>query len=564
MAEATQGYLEITDEAGQKRQVPLTTGSGGRMILGRSPDVQVPLPSQTVSRQHAELFTDPFGRWWIKDLGSRNGTLVNGRKVEEHLLNPNDSIAIEQFVVVYRVTGQQAVRSRSGVGLRSGGSGATILSVSDAPMGKVTRLDQLESPKIDAIHLKQLTQLSSQLLATEPDDDRLNLLCGLMVDKTFHGTSAMAFRLDKRLAEPQPEMLCAPHSGTNWRKGEEPYISRTLLRGVRQNEAPVVASNVASGGQVMALSLAGNVREMAAVACPIGNTPEVLDVLYVTFPAEYGTGEWLALAALAAEQYQQANVAWVARRKAQEQAILEKELHRASQIQGGLIPKKINIPGLEVALGFEPCKWVGGDYVDIRQTEDGRIYMIICDVCGKGMQAAIVTASLHCMFHLSVTASVPLANLMERFNGYLETALPDESFVTAICVIYDPKTGRLELSNAGHPPAMIVSPDGKARDLGSGNNPPLGYIPVPFDMETHELKPGDMLGLFTDGLTESANEQDAMLGIAGVANMLERVYPGTTGKSIAAAATDLTNLLNQYEGKALRADDRTFMLVRRT
>jgi serine phosphatase RsbU (regulator of sigma subunit) len=148
-------------------------------------------------------------------------------------------------------------------------------------------------------------------------------------------------------------------------------------------------------------------------------------------------------------------------------------------------------------------------------------------------------------------------------NEYLEATLPDESFVTAICLTYDPATGRIESSNAGHPPAMIVGVDGKVRELPSGENPPLGYLPVPYETHEHQLEPGELLSLFTDGLTELGNEKDEMLGIPGVAQMHEKLYAAGKSDPAEQLAKKLIDLLNAFEGRAIRGDDRTFMLVRR-
>ncbi len=558
MAEATEAHVDIVDPSGSTRRATL---AGSSVIVGRTEDAGLTLPLPTVSRQHAELFTDAFGRWWIKDRGSRNGTIVNGVKIaDETLLTPGDKIQIETFLLTFGAKGPLPTRSRTGSAPLS-----DTLSVSDSPGESISRLDRLPSPKIDAAHLSNLTALAGQLLATENDAARLELLCKLMVSREFHGNAAVAFRINLLSPDEEPQLLCGPISGKNWRGQEKPYISRTLLRGVREQKAPVIASNVASGGEVMALSLAGNVQQLAALACPLHHDDAALDVLYVTFPGEFGTPEWLALAALAAEQFQQAEIAWVARRAAQEQAVLERELQRASKIQNNLIPdqKSLKVPDAELALGFEPCKYVGGDYVDVAMRSDGQACIGIFDVCGKGIQAALITASLHTLFHTNVKLDLTLAEMMERLNDYLETHLPDESFVTAICLLYDPRTGRIESSNAGHPPALIATAAGDVRELPCGENPPLGYIPLPYECNTHELAPGETLCLFTDGLTEAANPAGAMLGVEGVTAILQRIVREQGGAGCPAMAQAMIHQLDAHEADAPRGDDRTFLLMRR-
>lgn len=554
MTQAANCFFTISSHGHETRQVILT---GSQQIIGRSPDVAITLPDQTVSRQHAEAYADAHGRWWIKDLNSRNGTLVNGTRIaSDHLLEPNDTVQIEQFFLKFDILGQIPGRKA----IRHATSG---LNVSDHPTGPITRLDAQQAPPIDASHLQTLIRFAEDLLATPDPAERLLKLARILISKLYHGIAAVSFDLDISAPDAPPTPLTEPQYAHNWRSDEEPYISRTLLRGVIEHQSPVIATNTDSADDsVMALSLADDKQTLAALACPISIHGNVMQVLYATFPAEFGTVEWLALASLAVEQYKQTNTAWIARKQAEQQAAMEKELQQASNIQNALIPLKIQLDQADVAIGFEPCKYVGGDYVDVRAADNGKIYITICDVCGKGMQAAIVTASLHALFHTAVELSLRLTDLMTRFNNYLMKTLPCESFVTANMMIFDPATRELESCNAGHPPAMLVSPDGNCRKLAIGMHPPLGFIPTEFVSETITMAADEMLCLYTDGLTESSNDAGQMLYIEGVLNMLVNVYRNQGTTPICELQNQLTRKLDEYEGNAMRADDRTFLLLK--
>ena len=558
----TKGFLEILQEGGEARRQAL---SGSHMVVGRASDADVQLDNPSISRKHAEFFADPFGRWWVRDLGSRNGTHVNGSPVDEALLKAGDVLQIEDFYVTVHFDGAAERPRQAAGGTSSGGSSLDVtLAVSDSDHNQVHRLQDMESPKIDRAHLSTLTKFSTELLSTADAEERVRKLCQMMVGKAFHGNSAAAIRVSKTVPveEVEPALLCEHELSKYNRPDFEPYISRTMLRAAVQTEAPVVASNTSGGGgDALELSLAGNVQELSTIACPIGVKQDHLDLLYVCFPGQYGTGEWLALASLAAEQFQQAEEVWANRKAAEDQAVMEKDLARAERIQNGLIPETINIDGLEVSIGFEPCKWVGGDYVDVLQMPDGRVFLAVCDVCGKGLQAAIVTASLHTLVHMGVQANLTLEKLMARINNYLVDMLPDESFVTSITMILDPKTGEYEACNSGHPPGMIVGTAGKVRQLQACENPPWGYIEFPFETETGQLQPGELMCLFTDGLTELEEESGAMLGIAGTGDLLEKVY--AAGGDIHGERDKLTELLDLYQGNAIRPDDRTFLVLRR-
>lgn len=555
MTQAANCFFSISSKGKTPSQVPLT---GTLQIIGRSPLADITLADQTISRQHAQCYTDAHGNWWVKDLQSRNGTRVNGTRItQDHPLQIDDAIQIEQFTLLFQCQGEFPTRKPKRPGTNS------ALNVSDHPTGPITRFDAQHAPPIDAQHIQTLIQFAQDLLQTPDAYERQLKLARILITKTFHGISAVMIELDLKSIQQIPTSLIEPQFAHNWRSDESPYISDTLLKAVKEHQAPVIASNATdSNDKAIELSLANDKQTLAAMACPVLITESTMQVLYANFPASFGTNEWLALATLAVEQFKQTNSAWEARHKAQEQAALEKELQQASKIQNALIPLDLSLNQADVSIGFEPCKYVGGDYVDVLENEEGKIYITLCDVCGKGLQAAIVTASLHALFHTAVDLNLPLTDLMLRFNKYLMQTLPVQSFVTAVMMIYDANTQQLESCNAGHPPVLILKPDGTSRKLAIGLHPPLGFIPTEFNSETTTLQQDELLCLYTDGLTESINEDEIMLEIEGVQNMLSQVYLNKANADAQTLQDKLTRKLDEYEGNAPRADDRTFMLLK--
>ena len=260
---AHHGHVLVRDGEREITRVPL---AGGRLVVGRSPEVEVQLPNDTVSRAHAEFFVDPFGRWWIRDLGSRNGTLVNGEAIDEHLLEPGDTIQIDAFSLAMELATPAEHRTAH---LTS--TAASIgLTITDGDE-HVSRLEELPAPRVDASHLSMLTSFSGELLATKDGARRLEAVCRLMVGQTFRGNTAMALRLDKTgPLDQDPQLLCAPVQSGNSHAGEKPYISGAMLRAVRDAEAPVLASNVSTDAQnVVEISASPDVMRLSAVMCPI-------------------------------------------------------------------------------------------------------------------------------------------------------------------------------------------------------------------------------------------------------------------------------------------------------
>jgi serine phosphatase RsbU (regulator of sigma subunit) len=333
-----------------------------------------------------------------------------------------------------------------------------------------------------------------------------------------------------------------------------------MLRALAQKEEPILASNVPMQGAMMAeISLSPEVMSISTIAAPVRSDDESLDVLYVILPPQFGTGEWLALASLATKQYQQAEMTLAA----QNHAMIERELQRARQIQQNLLPKDLSIGGLELAIGFKPCRWVGGDYVDVISTSDGRTLLIVADVCGKGMGAALLAASLHSAFRVAVRSAMPLADLMRHLNEHLVQMLGSQSFVTMVCVLMDQKTGQLECVNAGHPPAMLLRADGEIRMLQFAENFPMGVQNDQLTCQIDSIQPGEMLVMFTDGLSDLTDANGQRLGTEAFKERVKELYQSHHTLTAADIGDKLTEILDSLESAQMAQDDRTFLLARR-
>lgn len=546
--------VEVQDPEGHVKRASLTTP---RAVIGRSSEAQVLLESQSVSRKHAELYKDPFDRWWVRDLGSRNGTYVNGRKVSERVVHGGDVIQIEDFTLTLRTPSLTVEQSTHRTTVN--------LTLADARDQNVRSLSDFEKPRLDAAHLSRLAELSGQLLLTEDRTGRLGLLCSLLVSRDFHGRHAVAMRLGRLTTEKiDPEPLCEPLRAEG-EPEESSYISRTVLRSVLTTGSAVVAGKSSPGGSSTAMvemSLDGampGAASSSAIACPLASDDEFMDIVYVSLPQSFGTGEWLSLVALAAEAFAQSDAAWTARQQAQASAVIEKELDRARAIQMRLVPRDASIAGVDMEIGFEPCRWVGGDYADVLDLGDGRVLLAVADVCGKGLQAALIAASLHSTVHTNAPG-LPLLDLVTRLNNYLCDSIPDESFVTMIVLMLDPRTGAYTCINAGHPPALVVTQDKRIETLQSAQNAPLGIMPIDFIVQSGTLDAGRVLALYTDGLSELANADGRMLGVPGLSLILGQLDPG---KPCAELAARLGQSLDDYAANTVAQDDRTFLLLRR-
>ena len=547
----------------------------GHAIIGRAADAAIRLDRGTVSRQHAEVLVDPFGRWWIRDLESRNGLLWAGRKVRERAIRDGDLFQVGDFVLVFELP--RTAGDGSSAAAADDPSNLTrdsVIPIADAAAAAgISVAQDLETPRLLAAHLSLLLETGRDMVRAEAADVRLIQLCQLMLRPAFKGSVAMALRVSADKLD-APQMLCPVQAAAG--HGGRPPVSRSLMRTVLERDAPAMAGNsptLDQAPEMVEMSMLASVRPMCAVACPLRPVTTatgggaVVDLLYVIFPPECATGEWLAIAALAAEQYRLAESAWAARQEALRHAAVERDLEQARHIQLRLVPPDLSVPGLDVAVGFQPCRWVGGDYTDAAVLPDGRVFLAVADVCGKGLAAALVMSSLHTMVRLILDDSgnqLALDKLMARLNRNLASYFLDGGrFVTMACAVVDPRTGVVEHANAGHPPTVIADPSGTARELACGMNLPLGVGEDAFRVGRERLERGQLLAMYTDGLSEARGPEGDMIGMARLRDEFGTIHAACSKDPLRASCDRVARWVDTISESRLPDDDRTYLLARR-
>jgi len=249
-----------------------------------------------------------------------------------------------------------------------------------------------------------------------------------------------------------------------------------------------------------------------------------------------------------------------ARDAEQERARLENELSLARRIQARLLPAgPPDIAGLEIAGASESAREVGGDYFDHIDLGGGRVALVIADVSGKGVGAALIMSAFRASLVSHDMTDTDPAHLAVRLNGFLHHSVDPGKFVTAFVGFLDAATGALHYVNAGHNPPVLLRADGTPEWLNEGGTI-LGILPSSiFTSGVATLAPGDLLVLYTDGVTEGADARGEMWGeerlVAALGRLRER--PCT------AIVRDLVSEVRTFEGKSGPADDITVLIARR-
>ena len=244
--------------------------------------------------------------------------------------------------------------------------------------------------------------------------------------------------------------------------------------------------------------------------------------------------------------------------KIREKELLEKELQVARQVQAGFLPRgPIRIEGFEVSTFFRPAKEVGGDYFDVIPLKSG-VAVVIADVSGKGVPAALVTANLHATLH-TLADDCCTVESVTRINRGLFEDTPSHLFVTFFIGKLNNLTGEFTYVNAGHNPPVVVRQDGTFERLTKGGMVLGISSDSEFETDSITLKPGDLLLLYTDGLTEAGLPEIEPLGEENVMDLLIRFREKSTDSIVESIIKEVEKSTKGI----LQTDDIALILLKR-
>ena len=601
--------LEILHSvSGERRRQLLTTP---RVVIGRAPRADVVLDDLSVAATHVELLRGPEGHWWLHDLGSDTGTLLHGQRLHKQLLTKGEEVSVGAYRLRLRTTSShslQTLQPRQEEPTRSLRMGSVFPSPpaargspslegsSSAPLGSAA---PLVARPIGAAHLSSVMLLTRELMQIDDIVERRRLLCSFITDEAFGGDSSAVLgltgpRTARVLAGPLrrsgpniPLYLSTQMTALVWENRRpvcyQPRPKSKSDAGERDNQlstdcphlcgsriaqpAPAAECACACSAQEGEIPGRAPVPSQITLLLPLCSEVDFIEALHVELLSIGWSSQWCTMVALVVEAYQQAELVWAMRTHIREASGVEHELEMARQIQQGLVPQQAHFDALtqqlDVVVGFEPCHWVGGDYADAMTMPDGRVLLAIADVCGKGMQAALVTSSVHTFVRASIDMGLALGELVSRINRYMCRYLPDHVFVTMLCVVVDVLTGELEVVSAGHRPALIGEHSGRVWSLDVGHNVGLGLMDTEFEVGTYRLGPDQTLFLYTDGLTEAIDDERDPLGRDQLARMFSGVVAIHAARGPAAMREAILAAVRGYRGTRLASDDTTFLLARR-
>ncbi len=235
---------------------------------------------------------------------------------------------------------------------------------------------------------------------------------------------------------------------------------------------------------------------------------------------------------------------------------IEYQLSMAKEIQGNLLPRATpTVPGVRISSVSKSAGEVGGDYYDFFELGPHRLGIVIADVSGKNIPAAIIMTVFKMTLSMMDLDKLSASGVLVKANEIIQKHITPDRFITAMYVIIDTETGKIELACAGHNPAILVRQKGEPKlGIHTAKGIPLGIMDMPYEPKTFTMQPGDMLVMYTDGVTEARNPD----GEEYEESRLKRFLSDRRSTDPAAALLD--NVI-QFIGDAEQHDDITAVTV---
>lgn len=538
-------------------------------VLGRHPECQIQLNSNMVSRKHARVVKDGE-RFVLEDLGSGNGTFLNGKKIEGPVeLQHEDRIKLGPILLRFESL-VAAAKPKVGPGDFVGDStlagGVSFDSEEDdqatimgqaAQTGGFGRLDVRPEAK-----LKAVLEISRSLAGTTDLDSLLPRILDTLFDVFPHADRGCILFQEDGSSRMVPKVM-------KHRRADEDAtvkLSRTILRTVVEQKTGILSADAASDARFEASESISNLTIRSMMCVPMLSLKgEVMGVINIDTQNPFNQFKeedldlLVAVAGQAALSYESARLLVTALEKQKQ----DREMGIAMNVQRALLPEELPSPeGWEFYASYDSAQAVGGDYYDCMVLPDGKsICFAFGDVAGKGVPASLVMSRINSVVTNTMAFMDDVGEAAMRINNQMCAKAVEGRFVTFVLGVINPDTGDLTFVNAGHMPIMIRKADGSIVEIGEeAIGVPLGVLEdYPYDVVKRVIQPGETCVIYTDGVSEAMNPNSDLYGMDRLRSL---VQASAGGRAEELGKTILADVRKFASGRP-QNDDITIMVIGR-
>ena len=523
----------------------------GIHLIGRADDAALKLVQPSVSRRHAEITVNGSVAT-VRDLGSHNGTILNGAKVADPTaIRAGDVIEVAN--ITFRVEGPGA----AGAGLSMFNESVTMIPSHELSWDEV-RKDREDKRDLQSLLFRVLADAGDLLTIPRAPEEMFEPILDLVETALLEPERIFILLLEKGVEEPVTK--------ASRLKGHRPAdslaLSRTMMQQVLAEKKSFLTSdplNDPGFGGMMSMVSQG-IR--SAIAVPLFDNEEVIGLLYAD---DSRAGKRFSKDQLAAFTLL-ANVIAVAITHARyhelqkEKQFQDAQLAAASGILENILPSALPpCEGYDLIARLEPCFSVGGDLYDAAMMDDGRYAFLIGDVVGKGLGAALLVSHILSLTRFMVDQQWDPEALITKLNKQVFHSTDTVRFTTFFLGYLDPATGHVTYVNAGHNPPFLIRADGSVETL-MPTGMPVGIIEEsPYKTGEMTLAPGDLVTLYSDGIPETQDLDDEEYG----EDNFEKLLVAERGNDLVGLFDKLQGELKEFRGDAPIGDDVTMVVLRR-
>jgi serine phosphatase RsbU (regulator of sigma subunit) len=533
--------------------------------IGRSEDNDLALPDPFSSGHHA-VISPANGGFCVRDNGSKNGTFLNGKKVQGEIeLKRGDEILVGSTRIIFdkelssNVEVTEVVQPSRNIN--------TVIPLKDILKKQDidTTIQSLATPadfmriKSDYKSMAVLNEVSKALVLHQPLHELLERIMDLISEYLPMDRGVLM------LKEGNPPQMIAkvPRINNKNLLRQKIFVSQSIINLVLDNHSSVLTADAQTDDRLRTKDSIIKSNIHSAMCVPLWNNREIIGVIYadrISLLEQFSEDDlrlMTLLSNLAAVKIENS--------RAIEQAIevekFQKELALAAQIQKDFLPKR-NPPGenFDIAGTNIPCNQVGGDYYDFIPIDPCRLAVIVADVSGKGMSAALLMASLRAALIAEVGPQMKLENMVAKLNDFVHSSSASNRFITFFFCELDMRTGVLRYVNAGHNPPVVVAKDGSVARL-EPTGFCLGMFPaVAYEVNQVALDKGELAALYTDGITDARNKENGEFGEENLIGLLKK----NAKKPAAEIVGKVCDEVSAFAAGVEPFDDMTLIVLKRT
>ncbi len=566
-------HLILQDADGEDTTIPLTATG---ISIGRRTSNDLQLLDPTISREHARVGSDEGG-YWIEDLDSTHGTFVNDIRVRRQTLHHNDRLRLGKAsnkTLIFRTHREFSDLMETAEEIEPTPENLrnlwALLEITKA-LNSTLRLDEVLEKVVEAILALTRAERGMLLLGESVDD------LSVRVQRNFDTTDSEQVRYSSSVVADvfemgEPRILTDAAQDEKF-SGQESIVGLNLrtvmcvpLRLSHRIDASPDDDYEEEEEELQGPADMGATQFLSSAEIQMAreetSEPEqrIVGVIYVDrrSPTRFFTDQDLALfesfASHAAVAIDNASLY----EEALEKRRLESEIEVAKVIQQSLLTHEFpELDWVEVYALNEPSRQVGGDYYDVLTPNPGEMTFAVGDISGKGIPAALLMSTLQSSFVAEASVQEDLAKVCVRVNEFLVKRTTPERYATFF-VGRVTKDGKLLFVNAGHNPPMILR-NGEVHRLFGGGLPLGLFAGRPYEVQEFAMQPGDLLLLFTDGVTEANNFEEEEFGEERFLQVIAE-HPSDDVRSLGDAV--FAAIASYSEGLHSYFDDVTLLLLR--